>query len=313
MISWSLTQLEYLVALDEHRNFTQAASACHVSQPTLSTQVQKLEELLGAPLFDRLQKPLEPTQIGHQVVLQARHILAEAKVLDDLVSGELTRLAGPLKIGVIPTLSPYLIPWFVGPFMAAYPEIQLQIEEMQTAELIVHIAEERLDAGLLVTPLPQSSLRETPLYYEPFVAYLNEGHPLLQMDKIREEQVQGDELWLLQEGHCFRDQAISLCRDQGRADSRLVFESGSLETLIRLVDRGMGMTILPYASAMSLNAQQKHRIRQFHDPQPVREVSMVTARAPITARAKALIQTIIAHVPAYLKDQQATHRLPLTS
>lgn len=315
MLPLTLTQLRYVVEIDRHRHFGAAAEACHVTQPTLSMQVQKAEDLLGVTLFDRSRKPVQPTDIGTLVIQQARRVLTEADTISELIAEMQDVLAGPFSLGVIPTLSPYVIPWFVGSFSEAYPKVHLRIVELQTQDMIDWLLRDDLDAGLLVTPLSHSAIREEPLFYEPFVTYLSAGHPLLALPELRDSDLKGHHPWLLAQGHCFRDQAISVCGDRLSAQSTaLRFESGTLETLIRLVDQGMGMTLLPLSATLELAAEAKLRIRPFVTPAPFREVSMVFARTQLRRRiARALHACIAAHLPERIRSQRPDRIIAISS
>lgn len=275
----TLTQLSYIVAVEKFRNFGQAAEACHVTQPTLSMQVQKLEEELGVILFDRSHQPVKPTHLGEAIVIQARHILREAQRVQEIIDEQKGDISGQVRLGVIPTLAPYLLPLFVNQFMTAYPKVQLSIEELQTHEILERIKVGSIDIGLLVTPIDDPGYKTRPLFYEPFMAYFSENHPLLKQKMIDEKDLSTQELFLLSEGHCFREQALLLCKYRKKqsseeVDKRLQFESGSLETLKRMIDGRTGFTLLPWLACNDVKDQK--RLREFTAPVPTREVSLIT-------------------------------------
>lgn len=271
----TLQQLEYILALDTYRHFVTAADHCHVTQPTLTMQVQKLEEEIGTVLFNRKKQPLEPTKAGEQFLLKARQIMREVNQLKEMVSNDKQTLSGTFRLGVIPTVAPYLIPLFAGKFLAAHPQIQFEIEEMKSSDIIEGLKNDKLDIGLLATPLSENQLRETPLYYEPFLLYVSSAHPLYKKKNIQSKDVNEEGLWILNQGHCFRNQVLNICNYRsGQSYNGLKYESGSIETLKRLIDHNSGYTLVP---ELSINFDtEKKSIRRFEEPQPVREISIVT-------------------------------------
>lgn len=283
MKSITLIQLQYVTAVEQTRNFSLAAQACFVSQPTLSMQIQKLEGDLGVTLFDRSKKPVEPTDLGRKLISQARVVLQEAQRIEELIKEERSEISGEFKLGIIPTLAPYLLPLFLESFIKKYPMVNLVVEELQTQQIINRLNEDQLDAGLLVTPLNVSGIIEKPLFHDPFLVYLSHKHPLLSKNKVTHQDLSLEDVWLLNEGHCFRDQAIEICgRVKRKIPGRrnLTFESGNLETLKRLVDQKFGYTLLPSLATAGMSAaEKKKKIRYFKAPIPTREVSLVYSRA----------------------------------
>jgi LysR family hydrogen peroxide-inducible transcriptional activator len=270
----TLQQLEYIVALDNYRHFVTAAEKCYVSQPNLSMQVKKLEDEIGVRIFDRDQKPLAPTRTGEQILLKARQILREVGHLKAYVSNEKESTKGEYTLGIIPTLAPYLLPLFLPEFLKSHPDTRLIIRELQTEEIIRNLQQGTLDIGLAVTPLEEKSIREVALFHEPFLLYLPEGHHLLASDRLDPDELDREELLLLGEGHCFREQALSLCNGRSPdSESGFAYESGSVEALMGLVRHGLGYTLVPEMS-VGENADPKH-VRRFQAPEPVREVSIV--------------------------------------
>ena len=308
----TLSQLNYIVAVANHLNFGAAAASCFVTQPTLSMQVQKLEEELNLEIFDRSQIPIRMTPIGEQLVAQARIALAEAQKILDLSNQENNQVAGSIAIGVIPTLSPYMLPLFIQTFSERYPETMITIEELQTHQIIEGLRNDRLDIGILVTPLNISNLVEHPLFYEPFLLYVSPQHPLANEKKIHERDLSSTDIWLLTEGHCFRDQVLNLCKEKrGKLNRNLRFESGNLETLKKMVDQTHGYTLLPALAADDIEASKKKKqIREFHAPVPTREISLVHNKVyRRRAVTEALIKEIKAAIPSTLQKFKSGQQL----
>ena len=278
----TLTQMRYAVEIERTGSFRQAADASRVSQSGLSMQVQKLEEMLGAVLFDRSKKPVLVTPAGVAALAQMRAILRETERLGQIVE-EGGGPSGRYRLGVIPTLSPTVIPLFLGPFTRAHPRVQLVIEELKTDDIVERLNADTLDAGLLATPLGLPGLTEKVLGLEGMVAYLPPGDPLAKHDEIAQAQLAGRALWVMPEGHCFRSQVLSYCRPRRREDSAPAhFESGSFQPLITLADAGLGATVLPALVARELSpARRKAQARPLVAPTPVREIGLVTARADL--------------------------------
>lgn len=277
----SITQLEYVVAVHKHKHFGRAAKECHVSQPSLSAQIQKMEEELDVVIFDRSKKPVMTTDIGLKVVRQAQVVIREHHRLFDIKS-ESGEISGVFHLGVIPTLSPYLVPLFVENFSQKYPKVDLKISEYQTQDIILKLYDDELDGALLVTPLKDDKIIERALFLEPFYVFAPTGHPLLKKKTVREKDLDGGDIWLLDEGHCFRDQVIRFC-SLGKSQQVLKnvgFSSGSLETLINLIRKGTGYTLLPHlATTHLLPSEMKNNLRKFTSPIPTREVSLVHSRS----------------------------------
>lgn len=286
MLQFSLAQLEYVVAVDTHRHFATAASTCHVTQPTLSMQIKKMEEQLGIVFFDRSKQPVVPTPAGKRVVAQARRILAEARKIPEIVQEEHNEVHGLLRIGIIPTLSTYLLPRVVGQFARDYPGIELHIQEGLTHEVLESLRKDQLDAGLVVTPLGEPGFQEQVLFFEEILAYF---HP----DQLQNlpPQVDGEVLsempvWLLTSGNCFREQVLNLCalRQQAVEQIGFSFESGSLETLRRMVDAEGGVTLLPELMTGELGPEVRARLRPLGPDRAYRQVALVSRRQFAKAR-----------------------------
>ena len=276
----TLVQLEYIVAVDTYRSFVTAAEKCFVTQPTLSMQIQKLEETLGLKLFDRSKQPVIPTEIGAQVIEQARTVLAESGKLQEIVAQHKKELAGELKIGVIPTIAPYLLPKIIINFTTKYPKVQLLIWEYTTEQIIHNLKIGLLDCGILSTPLEDKSLNEIPLFYEKFVIYSSPSSGLTKKKAVRPEELNIEDIWLLNEGHCMRNQVLNICQRRKATNAGRAFEynTGSVETLKRMVDLNAGITILPELSLADFNADEMSKVRNFRSPVPAREISIVTHR-----------------------------------
>lgn len=271
----TLQQLHYLVALDDHRHFVKAAEACFVTQPTLTMQLRKLEEDLDVELFDRRSQPVRPTEVGARVIAQARVLLREADQLQALVKELHTGISGTFRVGIIPTLAPYLLPLFLPRFATEHPDIRLVIDERKTSRILKSLRRGELDLGILVTPVDAGEFEEVPLLQEPFLAYLPEGHALWRRKKLDLIDLQEQSMWVLGEGHCFREQALSLCdRPSSAGHENVLYESGSIETLKQLVRNGSGMTLVP---ELSVEPGDPH-VRRFAAPEPVRQVSLVVRR-----------------------------------
>ncbi len=294
----NIQQLEYIVAIDTHRSFAKAAVACHVTQPTLSSMLKKLEEELDVVLFDRTKPPVVPTAIGAEVVEQARSVLKEVNRLKAIAAGSHPDRT-ELRIGVIPTLAPYLIPLFLPGLLRNHPRMKLTISELTTDSIIEGLMRERLDVGLLATPLGISGLREETLFHERFFVYAGKGEPTGRKKYVLPSDIDPNRLWLLEEGHCLRSQVMNLCELHARSasDTHLHYVSGSIGSLMRIVDTQGGFTIIPELAALELAESKRAQLREFASPVPVREISSVTYRHAMKGEAiQALRQAITAAV-----------------
>lgn len=303
----TLSQLDYIVAVDTHRHFATAADHCHVTQPTLSMQIQKLEDELGILIFDRSKQPVIPTEAGQAVLAQAREVLRAARRIPEIVNESKNDFQGDLKIGIIPTLAPYLLPYFIGEFIGKYPAISVQIQEMVTEQIIERLRNGLIDVGLVVTPLLENGITEIPLFQEPFVVYTSESHPLSTVSQISPADLHSEGLWLLTEGHCFRNQVIDICGADRKNNSNTIlrYETGSLETLIKLIEKQNGFTLLPYLATLDMDEARSARIRPFNEPVPVREVSLVMHRSFLKRKLiNALKHEILAHLPKELMEAE---------
>lgn len=301
----TFTQLEYIVAIDDHRSFQRAAKHCFVTQPTLSMQVQKLEDFLGVSIFDRSRSPVMPTSIGSIIIEQGRIILRERDKMKVIIDSAQNLPEGEIKVAIIPTLAPYLLPRFIQDFLSSYPDINLNIQEYTTDIQIEKLKKGELDVGVMVTPLSDPSLSEEVILYERLYLYLSDDHPLLAHKYIETHQLENHNLWLLEEGHCLRTQVINFCdlRGANYMSAHLTYASGSIDTLIRLVDKGQGSTVIPAFALEHLSSKQTKKVRPFLTPVPVRQISMVTYRPYLKKHLiDKLKESILRHVPAEMKN-----------
>ncbi len=272
----TITQLQYVIAVAAYKNFTLAAEKSFVTQPTLSMQVQKLEEELEVILFDRSKKPLEITEVGAKIIAQAKNIVNEASRIKDIVEQDKGFVGGVFVLGIIPTIMPTLLPMFLKNFINKYPEVNLIIKEQNTDQLIESLKDGSIDAAIAATPLENEELQEKPLYYEPFVGYVPKEHRLHKQAQLKAEDLDLSEVLLLRDGHCFRDGIINLCQaSKNNKTDHFQLQSGSFETLVHLADEGLGMTLLPYLNTLDLNPNKQKSLRHFKAPSPAREVSLI--------------------------------------
>jgi LysR family hydrogen peroxide-inducible transcriptional activator len=273
----TLTQLNYILAVDRCRNFAQAAKECFVTQPTLSMQIQKLEEYLQITIFDRTKTPVTPTPMGKRVLENAQRVIKAAQELEELSKSLRGEISGEFILGVIPTLAPYVLPLFVHEFVENYPKVDLKIYEYQTEELIRLLKDGKIDGAILAAPLEVKEINEKHLFFEPFKIFLSPAHPLLTKKNLDEKDLNLQEAWLLKEGHCLRAQALQLCHVMKTQGHRhLFFEAGSLETLINMVKTSRGFTVLPYLSTINLSPSDQRLVKDFKNHVPVRDICFAT-------------------------------------
>lgn len=303
----SLIQLEYAVAVDTYRHFATAAEKCFVSQPTLSMQLKKMEEELGLILFDRSKQPIIPTEAGIAIIEQARVVLKENKKIN-LLSKELkNEVSGEMRIGIIPTIAPYLLPLFAGGFKRKYPNIKLIIEEVVTERIEELLQNDLLDVGILVTPLNNKNVYEMPLYYEEMLIYTNEKHQLAKQSIIEVQDIALPDIWLLSDGHCFRHQVVNLCDLNSAKNDSLPFdfESGSLETIIKIIDKEGGFTLIPELAGIEIMDVKENNLRYFSGITPLREVSLVyTRQYAKTKFIELLAEDIKSCIPSHILDKE---------
>jgi LysR family hydrogen peroxide-inducible transcriptional activator len=294
----TLQELKYLVALADHGHFGRAAEACFITQSTLSTQIKKLEEFLGVTLFDRSLKRVTPTPIGREILAAARNIVEESERIRELAKHAQDPMSRTLHLGVIPTLGPYYLPHALTLVHKKHPGLRLLLREEMTPQILEHLVDGKLDAGLLALPITDDSLRVEPLFYEPFLAALPAGHPLAKRDVLKVTDIMAEKLLLLDEGHCLRDQALDVCGtgSRGREEVRAT----SLETLRQMVGMGLGLTLLP---ALAVDAgprvgKKSVEIRPFKSPPPGRTIGLAwRKRAPFPETFERLAATLKASLP----------------
>ena len=293
----TITQLKYVLAVAEYKNFTLAAEKCFVTQPTLSMQIQKVEEELDVQLFDRSKKPIQLTEIGQKIVNQSKNIVNEADRIQDIVDQQKGFIGGEFRLGIIPTITPTLLPMFLNNFIKKYPKVKLIIEELHTDDIIFKLNNGHLDAAIAATPLNEEKIKEIVLYYEPFVAYIPENHATFSKKEIEIDDLNLDEILLLQDGHCFRDSILNLCKNSNNLEhNHFQLESGSFETLIKLADEGLGTTLLPYLHTLELKEKDLNKLRHFKEPKPAREVSLIYPKSELKIHIIDALRTTIAGV-----------------
>lgn len=274
----TIVQLEYIIAVDTYRHFVTAAENCHVTQPTLSMQIKKLEEELDIVIFDRNKQPIEPTTIGRRVIEQARTMLKGRDRIKELISDTRNDLSGSIKLGIIPTIASYLVPLFIPKMVEKYPDLQIHVEELMTHEVIEKMNLGQIDLGIVSTPVHEEGITEVPLYFEPFVLYVSEKHELFKEKQISSRDLNLDEMWLLSDGHCFRNHVINLCGETNYYPKKLKFgyKTGSIEVLMKFVEQNYGYTLIPDLATLGLSESKAKRLRSFKEPKPKREVSIIT-------------------------------------
>ncbi|ASP31861.1 LysR substrate-binding domain-containing protein [Labrenzia sp. VG12] len=302
MINITLKQLRYFEALAHHGHFGRAAEACAISQPALSMQIKEMEEVLGAALFDRGARQVQLTQFGEVAVERARDILRSADELGDLARASRDRLVGRLRIGVIPTVAPYLLPKVIGNLTARYPELDIHVRETVTPKLIEELGAGRLDTAIVALPVSEHSLQETPLFDERFVLLRSAREanaPLPNADSLREMR-----LLLLEEGHCFRDQALTFC-NMPSGPPREMLDASSLSTLVQMVSAGMGVTLIPEMAVPVETRSASVSISRFEAPEPKRTVGMVWRKSSPLAGQLSEIAELVRQAGLSMADSQA--------
>lgn len=309
----TITQLEYVVAVATYKSFVAAAEKCFVTQPTLSMQIQKLEEELGIKLFDRNKHPIAVTGIGEEIVSQARIILSETDKINELIQGHQNTLEGSFKLAVIPTIAPYIIPALLDSYVKNYPDIQLQVKEMETQAILRALHNNELDAALASTPLNENGTKEFPLFYEQFVGYFSKDEKALKKRLITPDDIVMERLWLLNEGHCMRNQVMDLCSDhiqKLQASKPFRYESSNVETLRKMVDRNGGLTVLPELATVEFTEDLLENLRYFEEPEPMREVSLITSDHFVRLGIlQSLMDEILKLVPEKMRVQKKNRKV----
>jgi LysR family hydrogen peroxide-inducible transcriptional activator len=303
----NLQQLEYIIALDNHRHFVKAAEACFVTQATLSMMIKKLEQELELVIFDRSKQPVIPTEAGKKVIGQARNMIRERQLMLALSKEVKTGIEGELKIGIIPTIAPYLLPLLLPAFLEKYQATRLKIREQTTEQLVQLLATDKIDVAIMATPLGEGNLKEIPVFYEEFKVFVAAPDRQLKKKYLLPEDLDINKLWLLEEGHCLRSQALNLCelqKKQAKAHN-LDYETGSIESLLKITEITQGITIIPELATLGFNKKTKEKLRHFKPPVPVREISLVTYRHFAKEKMlEALRKEIIAAVKPYLSQHR---------
>ncbi len=298
--------MQYVVAVDTYRHFATAAEKSFVSQPTLSMQLKKMEEELGLVIFDRSRQPVVPTEAGRKVIEQCRLVLQEAERIYRIAQEAKDEISGEFRIGIIPTVAPYLLPLFAGKFKRQFPQIHLIVQEIVTEQIEELLQKDLLDAGVLVTPLHNPNIIEQPVYYEEMMIYLNSEHPLSSKPVIKVNDIATPDIWLLSDGHCFRHQVINLCElEDIESDLPFDFEGGSLGTIMKIIDIEGGFTLIPELAGIEAGSTDKRKIRHFSNIVPLREVSIVYTRR--FAKAKMidmLAESISKSIPEQMLDKE---------
>lgn len=309
----TITQLEYVVAVATYKSFVAAAEKCFVTQPTLSMQIQKLEEELGIKLFDRNKHPIAITAMGEAIVSQARIALAECEKIHEIIQDQQGTVGGSFRFAVIPTIAPYIVPGLLEQYVDKYPQVRLQVKEMETNQIIKALRNNEVDAALVSTPLEESGLKEYPLFYEPFIGYFSGDEKALEKRLIAPDDIDLSKIWLLNEGHCMRNQIINLCSEQVQklqAERPFRYESSNVETLRKMVDKNGGMTVLPELATFEFSEDEQDRLRYFEDPEPVREIGLVTADHFVKLRLlQSLMDEILTLVPEKMRVQKKNRKV----
>ena len=302
----NIQQLEYILAVDTYRHFAKAAEHCRVTQPTLSMMIQKLEDELGVKLFDRNTQPVSPTPAGRKVIDQARVVLYQTSLIKEIVNEEEQSLKGIFRLAVLPTIAPYLLPRFFQQLSEKHPDLDIRIKEMQTAPTLKALIDGKIDAAIIANQPTENLLQGETLYYEQFYAYIARNENLFKKNLVRSSDVSGERLWLLDEGHCFRDQLMRFCQMEKVKLRQAAYQLGSLETFMRMVEGGNGITFIPELAIYQLSDQQKELVRPFAIPRPAREIVWVTRKDFIRHTiANLLIRNIKEHIPKKMLSLQA--------
>lgn len=303
----TLQQLEYILAVNQFRHFAKAAEYCRVTQPTLSAMIQKLEEELDTRIFDRSQQPVCPTPVGIHIIEQAQNILVQANRIKNIIEEEKHSLTGTFKLGILPTVAPYLLPRFFPQLMKKYPDLDIRVVEMKTNDIKKALQTGEIDAGIVASLAGMEELQQTPLFYEQFFAYVSREDALFNNEVIRTSDLNGEQLWLLDEGHCFRDQLVRFCQMKSARASQLAYHLGSMETFMRMVESGKGVTFIPELAVLQLGDAQKELVRSFAIPCPTRQVVLLTNKNFIRhTLLEVLVKEIKLFVPKEMLSLKAT-------
>jgi len=293
----TITQLKYVLAVAKYKNFTTASEKCFVTQPTLSMQIQKLEAELDVIIFNRKKKPIQVTDIGLKIVNQAKNIVDESRRLNDIVDQQKGYIGGEFKIGIIPTVMPTLLPMFLKEFIKKYPSVNLIIEELTTQEIINKLSDGYLDVAIAATPLENEAIKEKVLYYEPFVGFIPKQHRLFEKKIIEPDDLDISDILLLEDGHCFKENVLNICRPLiHKNNTSFLLKSGNIDTLVQLTKEGLGMTLLPYLHTLNLNEKDKVFLKQFKEPSPAREISLVYHKSQLKIQIINALKNVIDNI-----------------
>ena len=272
----TITQLYYILAVAEHSNFTKAAKHCLVTQPTLSMQIQKLEDELKIQIFDRTKKPIELTNVGVKIVTQAKTILAEVERVNDIVDQEKGFIGGEFKLGISNSIMPTLLPLFFESFISSYPKVKLNIEELKTNDIINKIKEGNLDGGIVSTPLNLEDIKERVIFYEKLVGYISENHRLKDKTLIEISDLDINDILFKENDDSLRNMVVNMTQNEDTTqNNNFNLKSDSIEMLVKLTNEEMGMTVLPYLNTLDLKTHEIKNLRFFKNPHPAREVSLI--------------------------------------
>ena len=303
-IDMNFQQMEYIVAVDKYRHFVKAADACNVTQSTLSSMIQKLEDELNVQIFDRASHPVRPTPVGEKIIAQAKVVLFNASQLKEMVEEEKTSDTGEIRIGVLSTVAPYILPKLIKDMRLNHKGITLRVIEAQLGNILPKLKNAEIDMALLTTPLENNGLLEIPVYYEKFTAYVCPDEPISKLAAIEAGQLPSKHLWVLQEGHCFRHQVLNICNR--KSDYAAIYEAGSIDTLVKIVDENGGYTIIPEMQVGMLSDSQKSKVRPIINPEPVREISLVIREDFVKER---LLNIVASSIRSFIPEKMIDPRL----
>jgi LysR family hydrogen peroxide-inducible transcriptional activator len=312
----TLTQLEYIVALERLRHFGKAAEQCNIAQPSLSTQVQRLEDELKTPIFIRHHFPIMPTETGSLIIEEAKKVLCAVEKIKETIDNQKMTIEGFLRIGIIPTIAPYLLPYFLQNFLTTYPFVKLHIAELTTENILLKLRNGTLDIAIMATPLGMNDLEESFIYNEEFVAYVSKKEKLYDKKYIIASDIDVNSMWLLEEGHCLRSQVLNLCELQKNAafEKNVEYECGSIETLKRFVELNGGITLLPELATIDMTPAKKLLLRYFKPPAPVREISMVASKSFMKKRLLQILKNcVMASLPMEIQKNKSVRNISIYS
>lgn len=306
----NLQQFEYILAVDTFRHFAKAAKHCRVTQPTLSMMIQRLEEELGVKIFDRSTQPVQPTLAGEKVIQQARTILHQASLIKDIVSEEQKSMKGMFRLAILPTIAPYLLPRFFQQMIEKFPDLDIQIMEMKTQPALSALLSGELDAIIMASTPDDKKIHYETLFYEQFFGYVSKNESISKNELIRTSDINGERLWLLDEGHCFRDQLVRFCQMEKVKIHQTPYHLGSMETFMRMVESGNGITFIPELAVLQLTEEQKKLVRPFAIPKPARKIVLATRTDFIRQIILSiLVDSIRSSVPKEMLSLQSNQRI----